>query len=59
MPDFVQHVLMFVGLVYLTLHVYVVVGDSRRRRQVRQATDSAAFARFVEAMKRIEDEDQA
>ncbi len=59
MTDFVQHVLMFVGLVYLTLHVYVVVGDSRRRRQVKQATESAAFAKFVEAMKRIEDEEQS
>jgi uncharacterized membrane protein len=59
MPDFIQHVLIFIALVYLTLHVYVIVGDSRRRRQVRQATDNAAFARFVEAMKRIEDEEQA
>jgi hypothetical protein len=59
MPDFIEHVLIFIGLVYLTLHVYIVLGDRRRRRQVQQATDDAAFARFVEAMKRIEDEEQS
>jgi hypothetical protein len=51
--------LAIVGAVYLVLTLTVIVQDHRRRAADERYTEAESFRRFVEAMKRLEYEEDA
>jgi hypothetical protein len=59
MTDIGITILAIIGAIYLTLTVYIAWGDHRRRVADERYTEDEAFRKFVEAMKRLEYEEDA
>jgi hypothetical protein len=59
MTDVGIAVLAIIGTIYLLLTAIVFVQDHRRRREDERYNESESFRRFVEAMKRLEYEEDA
>jgi len=57
MTDIAVYLFAIIGAVYLGLTALTISQDRRRRRDDRRYNEDEAFRRFVDAMKRIEDED--
>jgi uncharacterized membrane protein (DUF106 family) len=59
MIDVGMTILAIIGAIYIILTAAVLVGDHRRRMQDYRYTEDQAFRRFVEAMKRAEQEEDS
>jgi hypothetical protein len=59
MTDVGIAVLAMIGTIYLLLTLTVFVQDHRRRAADERYTEAESFRRFVEAMKRLEYEEDA
>jgi hypothetical protein len=51
--------LAWIGFAYVLLTFYVALSDRRRRLEDERYTEDESFRRFVEAMKRLEYEEDA
>jgi hypothetical protein len=57
MTDIAVYLFAIIGAVYLGLTALTISQDRRRRREDARYNEDEAFRRFVDAMKRIEDEE--
>ena len=59
MADLGVSIFAIIGAIYLGLTAVILLGDRKRIREDMRYQDDQSFRKFVEAMKRIEDEEQA
>jgi hypothetical protein len=57
MADPVMLVLAVIGGIYVILTVWMLITDGLARSHDRRSEESLAFRKFVETMRRLEDED--